>query len=345
MTNPLVLYHDQCVDGFTAAWCAWLLYGDAAEYVAVQYGQPPPVVAGRDVLVLDFSYPRYVMLRMAAEAKSLCVLDHHKSAEAAIGDLPFVTFDMNRSGAGLAWDVLHSGAPRRWLIDYVEDRDLWRWKLKLSKEVSARIGVHPRDFEAWCELDAASVEDVADEGSGILLAIEAYVRTHKSHARRALWEESEPEFWIVNTTAHISELVGALAEGEPFAMGWFQRADGVFVYSLRSREGGADVSALAAEYGGGGHRHAAGFTSKHLLFLDMLTPKNRLLTNPRLALLVHCGTTGGYAITDRIRVSPLVIRDCLRLGWIETTATGAAVLTDAGKALVPWTVSERRRGT
>lgn len=58
-----------------------------------------------------------------------------------------------------------------------------------------------------------------------------------------------------------SELVGKLAEGPvPFAVGWFQRGDGKYAYSLRSR-GEYDVSKLAVRYGGGGHRNAAGFQS------------------------------------------------------------------------------------
>jgi hypothetical protein len=44
----------------------------------------------------------------------------------------------------------------------------------------------------------------------------------------------------------------------PFAMGWYQRGDGRYAYSLRSR-GDFDVSELAKKYGGGGHKNAAGF--------------------------------------------------------------------------------------
>jgi nanoRNase/pAp phosphatase (c-di-AMP/oligoRNAs hydrolase) len=52
-----------------------------------------------------------------------------------------------------------------------------------------------------------------------------------------------------------SEAANRLAEGEPFAAAYFDRAD-ARVFSLRSR---GDVSAIAKAYGGGGHRNAAGF--------------------------------------------------------------------------------------
>jgi nanoRNase/pAp phosphatase (c-di-AMP/oligoRNAs hydrolase) len=42
-------------------------------------------------------------------------------------------------------------------------------------------------------------------------------------------------------------------------VGWFQNAEGKYVYSLRSRHG-FDVSELAKKFGGGGHAGAAGFT-------------------------------------------------------------------------------------
>jgi hypothetical protein len=37
-------------------------------------------------------------------------------------------FDMNRSGAGLAWDYFQPMTSRLRFIDYLEDRDLWRFR-------------------------------------------------------------------------------------------------------------------------------------------------------------------------------------------------------------------------
>ena len=35
---------------------------------------------------------------------------------------------------------------------YLEDRDLWRWKLPASRQVSAAIASYPFDFEVWNHL-------------------------------------------------------------------------------------------------------------------------------------------------------------------------------------------------
>ena len=101
MTKRLVIYHGHCLDGFTAAWAAYQspLWRDA-EFYAASYQQPPPEVFNRFVLVVDFSYPRDVMLAMQQVASGLSVLDHHKTAKEALDGLPFATFDMDRSGAG-----------------------------------------------------------------------------------------------------------------------------------------------------------------------------------------------------------------------------------------------------
>jgi uncharacterized protein len=263
MTNDQkrkVLYHANCIDGFTAAWCAWKSYGDAAEYVPVQYNEAPPDVAGADVLIVDFSYPRETLLRMHGEARSLRVLDHHKTAEADLAGLDFCMFDMNRSGAGLAWDELCNGRPRPLLVSYVEDRDLWRFVLPDSKPINAWIGSWEFDMVTW----DAVVSRLLGGGEAILRKDNRYVHSMAKEARFCeLGRQIVP---VVNAPyLNTSELVGHLAEGGvPFAAGWFQRADGKYQYSLRSC-GDFDVSALAKTFGGGGHKNAAGFTVSELV--------------------------------------------------------------------------------
>lgn len=269
----LVIYHGPpCADGFTSAWIAWLKYGDSAQYIPAQYGDEPPDVTGEDVLIVDFSYPRATLLKMAEKARSIRVFDHHRTAQADLEGLDFCVFDMARSGAGITWDELHGG-PRPQLVDYVEDRDLWRWGLVASREINAYIKLRPQTFGDWSELRREmEVHPVAHLGAGALKATERYVETQIPLAR---WLDlGGYEVPCINTTFAVSELVGALCEGLiegqertetiPFAAGWFQLEDGRFKYSLRSR-GDFDVSRVAQLYGGGGHPGAAGFTVGRLL--------------------------------------------------------------------------------
>lgn len=263
MNPQTVIYHGNCLDGFTAAWAMKrsLVTGPTTQYVAANYGDAPPDVDGRDVWIVDFSYPRDVVLDIKRRAAHLVIFDHHKTAAEALDGLDFAVFDMNRSGAGITWDQMVSTKSRHWLVDYVEDRDLWRFKLDHSKEVNAWIGACRRDsFADWDALAETPLPQVIAKGEAVLAYIDRYVHEMSAQARTVRFEGHDVP--MVNAPyLCISDLVGKLAESAPFAVGWFQRSDGKYAYSLRSRGAeGLDVSEIAMRFGGGGHRNAAGFS-------------------------------------------------------------------------------------
>lgn len=259
----IVIYHAGCVDGIVAAWVASRHWDSAALFVPASYGSSPPDVRGCEVLIADFSYPRETLLAMRAAAVSLRVLDHHKTAAADLAGLDFCTFDMERSGAGIAWDEL-AGGRRPWVVDYAEDRDLWRWKLPDSKAINAYLQVLPKTIDA---IDDASRlgrnhldQQVVPRGHAVLLAQRDYIDGAKRLARPAILAGHTVP--VVNAPPWCaSEVVGELSEGVPFAAAWFVGSDGRVGYSLRSRGDGADVSEIARRFGGGGHCHAAGFSA------------------------------------------------------------------------------------
>ena len=264
MSNPLVIFHANCPDGIAAAWAAWTVYGDLATYLPASYGDaPPPVVDDegepRDVLIVDFSYPRDALVKLHGEAKSLLVLDHHKTAREACEGLPFCVFDMDRSGAGLAWDVLRPGEPRPWVIDYTEDRDLWRHKLPDTHAVNAWLRAGLRTIDGIQRASTAPLEVAVYLGAKVLAEQRVYIEQTKARASLAVLAGHLVP--VVECGRHCaSEIVGELSEGHPFAASW-QVRDGVTHYELRSRDGGLDVSVIAKRFGGGGHRNAAGFSS------------------------------------------------------------------------------------
>lgn len=284
MKSRLVIYHGDCRDGFTAAWAAWKKFGDEdTEYVAAKHGETTiPIVKERDVYFLDFAIPRASTIFLHDVARSLIVLDHHKTAAADLAGLPYATFDMDRSGAGIAWDVLHPGVKRPWLINYVEDRDLWRFKLPESKEINAWVGAAPsRTFADWDVLERGGTHHAANNGRAVLAYIDGYVLDMAKHAIVVDFDGYKVP--VVNAPfAAISELLGHLAESAPFALGWFQRGDGMYQYSLRSRgPDGVDVSEVAKRYGGGGHRNAAGFQLQTpLCLLDSKRCTGKSQTDP-----------------------------------------------------------------
>ena len=144
--KPLVIYHSPCADGFTAAYIAWREFGRNADYLAQGYADDPvmPDVADRFVYILDFSYRADFMRKMAELAATVIVLDHHQSAEADL--LPLLEegviqgeFDMERSGAGIAWDFWNDHEARPMFVNMVEDRDLWKYEIPGSKEFNMAL--------------------------------------------------------------------------------------------------------------------------------------------------------------------------------------------------------------
>lgn len=256
--KTIVIYHGNCKDGFAAAWAAWdEIDSEDVEYYPAQHGTDPPDVVGKRVYILDFSYKRPVMEKLIEDAFELTVLDHHKTAEAELEGLPGCHFDMNRSGAMMAWEFFNPGIPAPWTIRYVQDRDLWRWELPDSEAINAYISSLPYEFEMW-DCACWDVNTVVEYGYAVLRRNQQYVESTAARAMRIDFEGHNVP--IVNATyMDISEVLDHLRKGEPFAMGWHQGPDGGFNYSLRSTDESVDVSEIAKKYGGGGHRNAAGF--------------------------------------------------------------------------------------
>lgn len=276
-----VLYHANCYDGFGAAWAAWRkLGGEDVTYEAVNYGDPWPCDADNlydDVYILDFSWPRDVLLDWKKEQAGLnglgrlVVLDHHKTAKADLEGLPFATFDLEKSGAVLAWEHFHPGQPVPLMLQYIQDRDLWQFKLPSSREVSAWMRSHRWDFHVWSALSniyfgerdgVLGVNPVVLAGGDAILrfqarqveimadnAVEITLGGHKVHAANATCFFSE-----------VGEEICKRHPDEPFAGYWLDRADGKRQWGLRSR-GGFDCTTVAKQYGGGGHPGSAGFTT------------------------------------------------------------------------------------
>ena len=276
--RPLVIYHGNCADGFSAAWCFWRKYRDGADYVAGVYQQDPPDVTGRDVFLVDFSYKRPVVEQMLKVAKSVTLIDHHKTAiedlQPLFADFEFDALaygtdrraiwycDLERSGATLAWDYLFPGEQRPPLLGHIEDRDLWRFKLPGTREIQAFVFSHEYTFEQWDEMMTADhVELLKMTAAGA--AIER--KHHKDVAelvgvckrRMVIGGHDVPVASLPYTL--VSDAAHAMAIGEAFAACYWDTANGR-VFGLRSTDEGADVSDIAKQYGGGGHAKAAGFT-------------------------------------------------------------------------------------
>lgn len=261
--QTVVLYHAGCVDGFAAAFAACKKYGSLADYIPVSYGSPAIDGRGQDIIMVDFSYPPSELAALAERANSVVVIDHHAAAiqglQAARGaDNLTLILDTSRSGCVLAWESFFPDVPVPGLFLYVQDQDLWQWKLPNSRAVFAGISVEPFEFPAWANLLAdTDIATLADRGEVILKYQDMLVKAAIEHATMGYIGG----YYVpcVNSTVLPNEVAEAIYTNHPFAAVWYDAEEGR-KFSLRSHpETGIDVNTVARMFGGGGHPHAAGF--------------------------------------------------------------------------------------
>jgi len=290
----VVCYHYPCVDGVFAALCAHLHFtaaGQPVRYVPLTvYKKHDPSEIGlsgdETVYMLDFVGPPGYAVKLAELCKEVQVLDHHKTAMADLGEVRpsnmKVVFDMERSGASISRDFfqpkLSDGAAR--MVAFVEDGDLWRWKVAGSKAFYAYLKTLDLEF------DAVKNPGIFDQ----LLGID--VKHAIAEGERAL-EEQERRVDACLATSFVVQLGGESGKSR----GWGQclalmgdgpeelrsdignklasksaaqglRPSSVFAYhvaelgpdsiklSFRSL-GDEDTTPVSLAYGGGGHARAS----------------------------------------------------------------------------------------
>ncbi len=264
--TTVCIFHEDCTDGFGGAWVVSRALGRDVEFVRGVYGQPFPDVAGKDVILVDFSYKRDVMEQLIQAAKSVLVLDHHKSAMHELAGLATddgqvtIRFDLGHSGAMLAWLHFFPGQPAPQLLQHLEDRDLWKFKLPKTQELHTALDSYPATFEVWDELMLTTPLALLEQ-EGVALE-----RQRKKDIARYLERDTRMmtvagfHVPVVNMPRSMaSDGATLLAQGHPFAVAYFDSRTGRRL-SFRSAANGLDVSEIAALFNGNGHTHAAGCT-------------------------------------------------------------------------------------
>lgn len=256
----IVLFHENCTDGSGAALAAFLKFRENAIYIPVNYNKPlPEIESGSNIFILDFSYPKETLISLNDRSNSLIVLDHHKTAMDQLHGLPFAQFNMDKSGAMLAWEFFHPGQPVPKLIELIQDRDLWKFNYPDTRNVSAVLK-SIKDFKDY-ESHLYDVSALIKEAPYKLKYESEMVDSFASKAVVGTWDGATCA--IVNTTGLFSEVGEKLYSNYniDFAAMYFITSEGHMVFSLRSN--GFDVAKHAEKHktiSGGGHQKAAGMS-------------------------------------------------------------------------------------
>lgn len=309
-----VIFHHNDADGFRAACMVqkWMdaqqKNGSVlATWIPFNHGKDEGILleacAGKNVFVLDFTPPSNILGEMIERAEAISILDHHRSAIETLLAVPIITehlfhrddrslasanprageplndsptfsvlLDLEHSGCQIARTVL--GLQPDWLTDYIEDRDLWLFKLPNSKEINAKVQSLPRWFEAYDELESEGPEIAYRDGVAILDYQKILVKRIAHKADLGVFHLYPTLF--VNTPVLSSEVAGYLRDqGAPLVVTWHKTGtDDRVEVGLYSTEDGPDVSELAKLYGGGGHRGAAGFSIPIDVWISYLPRKS-----------------------------------------------------------------------
>lgn len=274
------LFHKNCMDGFASAWVVWKKYQNDCNFIPVNYGEEPPLMNPvGNVIIVDFSYKREILQilknRLATSNKNLLVIDHHATAEKEIGDLSYCLFDNNHSGCVLTWKTLfpEDNVPR--LLEYIEDRDLWKFNLRDSKVINEGIQMCPKDeahlienfifFDAIVNGGDYEIRQLHDEGNSIInyknKLISEMVKNVQKIEQMKLGEYDKLNVGFINCgVGSLISDVGNICLTD---------LDVVIVYSINlggnnvncSLRGNSkvDCGLIAKTWNGGGHKNAAGF--------------------------------------------------------------------------------------
>lgn len=260
MSKRICFYHNKCLDGIAAAWCFNRAFGEGVELIPLDHGKEvdyAPLVEDKVVYFADFAPNREEYKLIKSLAKELVVIDHHQTAHLEIGDL--VTIDQSKSGAVLAWEYLFPDEVTPEIILAVGDRDLWKWEIPHSKEVTEAAFLNGLTIEGFDKTIRGGFFKAIATGKILRQVKENEVkelvkigRELNFHGYKAL---------LINAGPNVrSELGNYVCKelGYEVAIIYRDLPNGRS-FSLRSID--VDVEEIArVHYGGGGHKQASGFS-------------------------------------------------------------------------------------
>ncbi len=278
LLHPIsVIYHSNCPDGFASAVTAQLffkqhdnykLFKDNIVYHKGIHGTLPPDCPGKEIYILDFSYKREDIKKLCQQAEKVTIIDHHITALNDLKDLEQecdnleLIFNMNESGAVLSWKYFHQ-TPVPLLFQHIQDNDLWKFELDNTPTIISAIMSYPMKLKLWAGWlrDDNILAVLHKEGQILERQTNKQIKRYKKAAR--MGNVAGHIVPIVNAPSYLgSKLLHQLSDGHPFAVAYQDKSDRR-VWQLRSGGDKAiDVSLIAEQFGGGGHKNASGFSTK-----------------------------------------------------------------------------------
>ena len=290
MKYDICFYHYPCSDGVASCWIV-NKKEDGIECIKMKpqfhldLGRLG-LCKGANIICVDITPNKETLIKLDGICNSLTILDHHKSNREMLDELEWEkselikVFDMNRAGCQITWDYLFPGEERPWFINYIADRDLWKWELPDSKEINTGLfEMKYTTLEKLDELYASNKDDIYQSIKEVgmekmkmdkyildkCIKMSQYCYLHMLNGDKYTVILGNPPTDLRSDYGNQVLLTEPKVRGEKIMISASWHLDFYseeWWISLRSLTPDVDVSAIAKQLGGGGHPCASGFTIK-----------------------------------------------------------------------------------
>lgn len=276
----IVCFHSPCQDGTASAWVASKFAEEnGLEYTYVPMSHNgdntmPEDMSGKNMLFVDFAPTDELMTKLNEEKVDFYILDHHISNQKRMEGLTNCIFDMNRSGVGITWEYFYPGVEMPLFLQMIQDRDIWTFKLEGTRSFCDGFFVHTSLTESREELfklytdvynNPEMIKEISQLGNILYRKKMNHIKHIAKHADEQSYNYRGHKVYLCNCGHELASDLGNYIVkncGFDFAALWrYSHSQEEYHLSLRSI-GDMDVSLICNEYGGGGHKNAAGCSSK-----------------------------------------------------------------------------------
>lgn len=275
-----IIHHDHCMDGIMSAYVAYnSLLNDSLKVMPAQYNNKyvDKISPHEEVMYVDFCPSKDDLdFLLNVNLNKVMVIDHHQTSLPTLElfkDHPNLKYihDNSKSGALLTMEYFQTEDGITYtqsiikLVNYVSDRDLWKFKLHKSREIMEGI-LSKVDLNKYKSIDnlfnhrnEIDFDELEEIGKQILKFKEKIIESNIDKNKEVTM--FGVKLLMKNTVNFISDTGNKICTkyGTP-SLTYFIDQNLNVIFSLRSLDNMVDVSKIATKMGGGGHRNACGFT-------------------------------------------------------------------------------------
>lgn len=296
-----IFAHSHCTDGLVAAsimkYSLQMHCNLEPGVIFVSYGKEKEAIEKANidsettVYCVDFAFNKETTLELCKKANKVYVLDHHKTANENLHELKthynfnFI-YDVEKSGASIVRDYckdnlnlythikLNQREILNKVVNMVEDRDLWRFKLENTREFSEYIFAYmqPNDIDRMTEIlfkySKLQLEAICKLGETIMHYKDNIINKKIDSYVPVYFQVDNTKILIINETQPdlVSQLGNELCKkyNVPVCLynisGSKDSNELSVSLSFRSMDHLEPVDSIARLFSGGGHRNASGGT-------------------------------------------------------------------------------------